>query len=43
LNPISGLWKVEREVTPETKEQWLAIFHKDEPNKKFVVSKRKPK
>jgi hypothetical protein len=39
----SGLWRIARDVTPETAEQWLAIFRRDEPEETFVVSARKPK
>ena len=42
-NPITGMWKSERSVTPETQDQWLKRFQKDEPKKQFVVSKRTPK
>jgi len=41
-NPVSGLWKSERTVTPETKDKWLEIFKKDDPKAKFIVSKNKP-
>jgi hypothetical protein len=41
-NPITGIWKLVRDVTEETAQQWLAIFQADEPTGKFVVSKRKP-
>lgn len=40
---ITGYWKWERGVTPETKDQWLSIFTKDSPKDHFVVSLRKPK
>ena len=42
-NKRSGMWDYQRSVTPETKDQWLHIFKKDEPNDHFVVSKNKPK
>jgi len=42
FNPITGFWKLERDVTPETKDKWLEIFKKDEPNSSFVVSANKP-
>jgi len=42
-NKRSGLWDHQRSVTPETKDQWLHQFKKDEPDEHFVVSKNKPK
>lgn len=42
-NKRSGYWDHQRTVTPETKDQWLHHFKKDEPNDHFVVSKNKPK
>jgi len=42
-NKRSGLWDHKRSVTPETKDQWLHIFKKDEPNEHFAVAKNKPK
>lgn len=42
-NPITGIWKSERAVTPNTQDQWLKVFQKGEPNKQFVISKRIPK
>ena len=41
-NKITGMWVHQRSVTPETKDQWLYHFKKDEPNEHFVVSKNKP-
>lgn len=41
-NPVSGLWKIERDVTPETKDKWLEIYRKDDPKGKYVVSAKKP-
>jgi hypothetical protein len=42
-NPITGIWKLVRDVTEETAQQWLTIFQADEPTAKFVVSNRKPR
>jgi|LWDU01.1.fsa_nt_gi hypothetical protein len=42
-NPITGIWKSERGVAPETQDQWLKVFQKGEPDKHFVISKRIPK
>jgi hypothetical protein len=42
-NKITGFWVSVRNVTPETQEEWLNIFMKDEPNETFKVSKHKPK
>ena len=41
-NPASGLWKIERDVTDETKDKWLEIYKKDDPKGKYVVSAKKP-
>lgn len=35
-------WKLERECTAETVQQWLAIFRKDEPEVIFIGDTRKP-
>ena len=42
-NKITGYWVAVRSVTDETKEQWLALFKRDEPGELFKVSKHKPK
>ena len=42
-NKRSGLWDHQRNVTPETKDEWLKTFTKDEPDAHFHVSKNKPK
>ena len=42
-NKITGYWIYIRSVTEETREQWLSIFQKDEPNEIFKLSKSKPK
>lgn len=42
-NPVTGYWNQERDVTEETKDQWLARFQKDEPDADFQISARKPK
>jgi hypothetical protein len=41
-NPASGLWKIERDVTDETKDKWLEIYKKDDPKGKYIVSAKKP-
>ena len=41
-NPRSGYWDYKRKVTPDTKDQWMTVFQKDEPDAHFVVSKNKP-
>jgi len=41
-NKVTGYWKLEREVTSETKDKWLDIFTKDSPKDHFVISSRKP-
>jgi len=42
-NKRSGMWDHQRSVSPETKDQYIDIFQKDEPNEHFVVSKNRPK
>ena len=42
-NKRSGLWDHQRGVTPETKDEWLKHFQKDEPDAHFHVSAKKPK
>jgi len=36
-------WTAVRSVTPETADQWLSIWQRDEPGFTFVVSSKKPK
>jgi hypothetical protein len=36
-------WELEREVTEETKEEWLKVCQKDEPEVMFQVGMKKPK
>lgn len=36
-------WVYERDVTPETAEQWLKVFQADMPNVVFRIQKTKPK
>jgi hypothetical protein len=36
-------WRIERDVTEETQAVWLAIFQRDEPDVRFVVSDKLPK
>ena len=42
-NKVTGSWVLERMCAPDTKDRWLKIFQKDEPDEIFVLSKRKPK
>lgn len=42
-NKRTGYWDHQRQVTPETKDQWLKIHKEDEPSEHFHVSKNKPK
>jgi hypothetical protein len=42
-NKRSGIWDHQRGVTPETKDQWLGIHKKDEPDAHFHVGSNKPK
>lgn len=41
-NKITGIWKLERSVTPETKDKWLEIFKKDSPGEDYVIASKKP-
>ena len=43
FNKRSGYWDHQRSVTPETKDQWLDHFKKDEPEEHFITSKNRPK
>ena len=43
FNERSGYWDRQRSVTPETKDQWLDRFKKDEPEEHFITSKNRPK
>ena len=42
FNRIAGYWVIQREVTPETKDQWLEIFKADAPAEHFVISPKVP-
>lgn len=42
-NRASGLWSLQREVAPDTRDNWLKLFQEDEPKEHFVVSSRSPK
>lgn len=42
-NKRSGIWDHQRNVTPETSDQWTSTFKKDEPEAHFHISKNKPK
>lgn len=42
-NKRSGIWDHQRGVTPETKDQWLSVHKKDEPDSHFHVASNKPK
>lgn len=41
-NRIRGTWEHERNVHPDTAEQWLAIFRKSKPDDEYVISNRRP-
>ena len=43
LHAVTGYWRIEREVTRETAQQWLDIYRKDEPSARFTVSRTRPK
>ncbi len=36
-------WEYQRDVTPETSEQWLQVFQKDQPLTQFKLSKNRPR
>lgn len=42
-NQTTGFWNCIREVSEETKDQWLAILQKHAPTEIFKIAKRKPK
>ena len=42
-NPITGCWRMERMCSPDTAQQWLALFQKDEPNVHFALSRFAPR
>lgn len=35
-------WRFERDVSAETRNEWLAVFRKDEPSISFIVSDKRP-
>jgi hypothetical protein len=41
-NRITGYWRAERDVSPETAQQWLTIFRDDEPRESFKISASRP-
>jgi len=41
-NKRTGYWDRVRSVSPETKDEWLAIWKKDEPESEFKVSQNRP-
>lgn len=40
---VTGYWKHEREVWPDTEKQWLAMFQRDKPMEVFKVSRDRPR
>lgn len=40
---VIGTWKYERSVEPDTAEQWLGVFQRDEPDAVFKISKNQPR
>jgi hypothetical protein len=36
-------WTHERQCSPDTAQEWLAVFQRDEPNISFALSDRKPR
>ena len=43
FNTRSGLWNHVRDVSPDTRLQWLSLFQKDEPAAQFKLSVSKPR
>ena len=41
-NPITGIWRLFREAFESEADVWLAMVYRQEPNKVFVASKRRP-
>lgn len=39
---LGNHWKLERECTKDTIQQWLSVFRADEPNVSFIGNNRKP-
>lgn len=42
-NTQTGLWDLQRDVSPETQDKWLEIFQKDQPHARFAISAKRPK
>lgn len=42
-NPITGYWRMERRCDPDTAQQWLELFSKDEPDAHFALSRFAPR
>lgn len=42
-NTATGYWDLQRTCAPDTAQDWLAIFSKDQPKARFALSVRKPK
>lgn len=42
-NPITGYWRMERVCGPDTAQQWLIQFSKDEPDARFALSRFAPR
>ena len=42
-NPITGCWRIERMCKPDTAQQWLEMFQKDEPGAYFALSRFSPR
>jgi hypothetical protein len=36
-------WRYERDVSPDSRDKWLAIFQRDEPSITFIVSEGRPR
>lgn len=42
-NPTTGYWNIARQCAAINGTMWLAVFQRDEPNVKFVLSSKKPR
>lgn len=42
-NPTTGYWEVARQCSAINSQHWLYVFQRDEPNVRFVLSRKKPK
>jgi len=41
-NRVTGYWDHQRGCAPETAQQWLEVFQRDEPQESFKLSRKRP-